>query len=506
MIIQSLKSHNSLRELVRVVNFDERQAIGAEVSEKNDIVPALPLELILQIFSYLHILDTWSLQLVGTRWRRVLSSERFIRASLSRWDTHDPSDSARSVQEIARHSISDRIRHMRAVRREGPFSVTILDDTGTGLQGPQPQLSQRRLDFKGHRIAYVSSQPGNGDTVIVRDLISGAASMLRGEARERIMSVVLTTTLVAFVTFEGCLYVTEFFDHMFLRKTSRIQLPSSRVRGCSGDRGTIALAMGGELHDTTYITDILLYDAESQRLKSLPVGSIYKKLAGNVRSLNSCVLLVDSDLEVIDVFTLMLDMGAVPGRSDGNKNLRIRHIRISLEGNWLCANSWDHPLPFDISVRSAHFTMAPPQPTGYKGLFRLEVGELPFMGSLPIRLKFDVFFEIQSATFMPTDSDNSEDLVAKIGEGAVDDMRRSRLSEKMPSTLHAQWKGHAMTQLGDGDSWLDYMSLMNETFLVNLQVNHQLTQRSRIQAFCFDENVQMHGARSTGLWKSGSAS
>ena len=485
---------------MNTVDFNERQSIGAAVSEKNDIIPALPLELILQIFDYLHILSPWSLQLVGRRWRKVLYSEDFLRATLCRWDTHDPSDSFRSVDDISRDSIQDRIRHMQAIRLGKPFLVTTLDDTGTGLQGPQPQLSQQRLDFRGHRIAYISSQSGDGDTVIVRDLISGAASMLRGEARERIMSVVLTTTLVAFVTFEGCLYVTEFSDHMFLRKTSRVKLPSARVRGSSGSGEIVALAMGGDLYESTYIAEVLIYNARVQRLTSLPVGSMYKKIGGNVRSLNSCTLKVNNANNTIDVFTLTLAMGAVPGRSDADKSIQIRHIRLSFGGQLLSVGSWEHALPFETSVRSAHFTMTPLQPTGYRGISRLQVGELPILGGLPIGLKFDVLFDIQTATFSSNDCNMEGNLAAKIGQPATEEMRRSKAATGIPETLQPQWKGRVLdlqqrTSVPN-ENWIDYMALMNDTFLVSLQVNELQMQRSRIKVFCFDENVQMHGSRS----------
>lgn len=176
---------------MQTLDFEERWVLSAAVSENNDLIPSLPLELRLQVFSYLPLLDAWSLQSVNRQWSRVLSSKEFLRATLSRWDTHDPSDSGRCKEAVATDSIRNRIRHMLAIQLGRPFSVTRIDDAGTGLQGPRPQLSHRRLELKGNLIAYVSSKPEDGDSVIVRDLITGTEITLRGEARERILSVSL---------------------------------------------------------------------------------------------------------------------------------------------------------------------------------------------------------------------------------------------------------------------------------------------------------------------------
>lgn len=190
---------------------------------------------------------------------------------------------------------------MQAVKLRVPLYEKIINDTGTGLQGPQPKLSQRRLDFKGRRIAYISSHQGQGDAVVVHDLINGEERKLRGEARERILLVVLTTTLVAFVTFEGCLYVWQFRSPP--NEMSRIQLPSSQVRAAGGDGLTVALAMGGR-HGGLYVGSVLLYNAENG-LKRFVVEEQCWILQKNLRNLNSCGVLVDSEKKTVDIFSLM---------------------------------------------------------------------------------------------------------------------------------------------------------------------------------------------------------
>lgn len=102
-----------LRQLVQTLDYGERQAACALFQSRNDIVMRLPFELLLELFSHLDLRDAWTLQLVNREWRQKLSSDRFLRATLSRWDTHDPTDSARSQKILANETTRSKTRHCK---------------------------------------------------------------------------------------------------------------------------------------------------------------------------------------------------------------------------------------------------------------------------------------------------------------------------------------------------------------------------------------------------------
>lgn len=104
-----------LHQLVQTLDYDERQTAYALLQHRNDILTRLPVELILEVFHYLDLTDTWKLQLVNRRWRQVLASEQFLRATLARWDTHAHSDSARTSESVAGDTTCEKIQHSEFV-------------------------------------------------------------------------------------------------------------------------------------------------------------------------------------------------------------------------------------------------------------------------------------------------------------------------------------------------------------------------------------------------------
>ena len=467
----------------------ELQAVNAAVSEKNDIVPALPLELILQIFSHLHIQDAWSLQLVNRKWHKTLSSEVFLRTALARWDTHDPSDSGRSVDAIAKDTIRDRDRHMHALKHARPFTVAHIEDSGSVLPGLHPQLSQSKFDLKGDLVAYISSQFGNGDAVVIRNLITGALSTLRGDARERILSVILTTSVVAFVTFDGCLYVAQLSDKTHWPSTTRIQLPSSLVRGSGGHNGTVVLAMGETGSGSGHVTEVLIYDATERRLRSLPLVHTQQQREGNVQTLGSCSVLVDSNTSTIDVLTLALPLEPSLGRRYKYHNLQLNHQRISFEGEMLCADMRRGTLESNIYDQT-RIMMAPPQPTGYAGLYRLQVGESSFTGP-STEMKLHFLFDVKDGSFVHSDSCRTPCVLG------FTDVEQIEAIEDAPDAC-VTWKDTALALMpNECTHWNKYGTLINDTFLVCLDFGTNHMPGPRIRVFCFDEKVHMQGARST---------
>ena len=467
-------------------------------SRKNDLVPTLPPELLLHVFSYLPIEDAWSLQRVNRRWREALSSDQLLRAALSKLNTHDPSQSGRHADSIARDTIHDRIRHMQSLKFGKPFSVVEFDDTGTGLQGPHPQLSHRRLDLKGKNIAHVSSKPGVGDTVILRDLESGSERIYCGKARERILTVALSNELMVFLTFDGYLYVVSLSEP---ERQTQHKLPSAHVRALGIDGSVAAIAMVET--GSTHVKHLLVFNNTLNTFQQFSLESFPVESARDRQSLNSFSLLVDCRQEVIDLFTLAI------WHDEPDRDMEIVQARTDFAGHFLC---WSvgtvYRMQEDEHVRSSHLTMAPPVPLGYRNQFRIQVGEIPLLGGLPMRLKGDKIFDALDCGIDPDQA----------VEGFLDNRwtRRpqrweiadsSNLSDELVEhgCLYAQWRTlglRATHDSAEGD-WLEYYSLMNDTFLVSLEINADRVQHSRIRVFCFDPRFNLRNGRSTEFWDDG---
>ena len=430
---------------------------------------------------------------MSRHWRERLSSDDLTRAAISRWQTHDPSDSARPWDLEDATNTRKHVRHMQAQICKKPYSRLVFNDTGTVQDSPHRNIWQRRLDLKSRRIAYISSRRGQGDAVAVHDLITGASWALRGEARERIMYVVLTSTLVAFITYDGCLYYSIFAGATSLEEARRIRLPSSLVRACGAHRDRIVVAMGGELDNRPYVSEVLFFNATDMRLSSLEVKSIFALLEGDSERLYACGVIVDRDRETVDVFTLAYTETTRSGTT--TKNLQMLHVRISTKGNkahleysarqGICTGLNRHLL----------FTIAHPAPTGVQGQYRIEVCQSAFINELPLRHTVDVLFDIEQARMLPIPEPKGppphESYMARTPNRALEDL----------ITPSAVWKGRTYRPASTEFEWCEYAYLMNDTFLMSLEVNKEFQARSRIRVFCYDERVSMAGGRSTGLWE-----
>ncbi|KAK5169468.1 uncharacterized protein LTR77_005444 [Saxophila tyrrhenica] len=490
----------ALHQLVQSLEYGDRQAACAFIHAKNDILPRLPLELALGIFDHLNLFDAWRLQLVNRRWRNLLSSERFMRATLARWESHDPNDSARGPDEVARESIRDKIRHMRALLDGKPYTYTTFRDTGVADPEHPPRQPHCVMDLKGDKLAYISSKPEDGDTVIIRNLITGAASMLRSDGRDQIMTIALTTKAVALVTYTGCMYVTEFSDHLFLKETRRVQLPSSRIQAVSGHDKTFVLAMGpngsaGDVHEAS----VLVYDAELNHLQGFAVKTSRppqdKELDAKL-VLCSRGLIVDSNQKTIDLFTLASDcLDAVRDKYEISC-LVIMHHRVSFTGSLIDGKqgrAWFHRLTPKVYSRERAFIMFPPQPSGNKNEYLLRIGEKRMTSRVDsLRLRAGVAFDRQGVTWPLRDNVRRQRSLWNL---TLD--RPVRGQAGTAEKFHAEWKGLTI----DGITNLErheVAAVMNDTFLANLQVSESETQATRLQVFCFDENVYMYGAQDFG--------
>ena len=491
---------NSLQKLVQTLNRNERKVVSEAIARKDDPFSGLPFELLLQIFSHLDCLKAWALQRVCKRWHKILSSDDFLRSALSRWQTHHPSDSARSVELISHDQIQNETRHMRALLFGDPFTFAVVTGTGPGLSGGHAWLSPQKLDFKGRRIAYISSHQNQGDAVFVRDLVDGKVRVLRGEAREQIMAVVLTTTLVAFVTFEGYLYYMKLLEPG--DKILRRRLPSCRIRAWGGADGIIALADGGDRHDSPSVTQVLLLDAENSRLRSVEVKAKFKDLEGGGRKLNSCSLLINSIEETIDIFSLMTSRSMPPKPNAPPTSLDVVHLRTSYSGEILCSNLWQERTQLSPSFQNYDFTMSHPTATGYMNRYRIQVCQGQYMGDLPLQRKFDLIFDIERANFLR--DENVEWFRCHYRFGVNRDYKEVDglwVTPEKLTDMYALWKGRLHKPYSRESLYREYMHYMNDTFMVILEVNVYNSTTSRIRIFCYDEQLGMVGAHSTGLWK-----
>ena len=314
------------------------------------------------------------------------------------------------------------------------------------------------------------------------------------------MSVILTTTVVAFLTGKGHLYTTEFTDNLLLRETSRTKLPSSQLRGASGREGTIVLAMGAPMQGEAMITEILIYETTIQRLRSFRVCDACQSQGGSVRSVMNCSVLVNSN-RTIDIFNLILERN----RAHEVSEMSLSSIRVSAtDGEVLKKDRFFPPPVFKKSYSTGHFGMFPPRPTGRKGQFQSLVTEQPSRRlSEPIRVKHIAHFDTDRAVFVDPDQD------AVLRQTAIDDhgVRPLLSSSPLQGERHyVRWKDLAVVRIQDSQDWAQHIALMNDTFLLSVETIMRGTgltepreERCRIRVFCFDGNFKMRGAVSTGF-------
>lgn len=221
---------------------DERLAMSALISQRNDPLAVLPTELIVKILCHLPIFAPWQLQAVNKTWQSLLSSDDISRAALGRWDTHDASDSSQSSTQVAHEAVKNRLRHVRALRGGRPFSVSQIRCELPSLPWPSLQI----LALKGSRLAYVCASTANGHSLVVKDLTTGTVMTLRGDAREAIGGLALGSDLVAFATHAGKVYARDLADTM--SSTRSVRLPSAAVAAMHVDQRVVGLLLNrGEL-------------------------------------------------------------------------------------------------------------------------------------------------------------------------------------------------------------------------------------------------------------------
>lgn len=227
----------SLQQLVDQMTFDERRAVTAMVSKRNDPMAVLSLDLIIEIMSHLPVFESWRLQVVGKRWRTLLSSETMLRASLVGWETHSVSDCAKIPHQAEKESIRTKVRHIQAVRLGCPFSFHRMLYKPPTIIRPSEQV----IALKGSRLAWISAAAREGHSVLVKHLVTGDLTTIRGDARETINNICLGANVLAFVTYSGKLYAQDLSDP--INPPRSVRLPSATAHAMYVDEWMVGMLL-----------------------------------------------------------------------------------------------------------------------------------------------------------------------------------------------------------------------------------------------------------------------
>ena len=363
--------------------------------------------------------------------------------------------------------------------------------------------------MKGAKIAYISSRFPERDAVVLRDLVTGSMSLFHGDSlNSAIHSLTLSTELIAYVTSNEYLHVARFTEPVW---STRHPLPSAQVRALGADDSTVAVAIGENGCNVLQVAEILLFDAKSHQSRTIEIALESKDISehfwgGDRQSQNSCSILVDSRKEVVDIFSLLVYEEACGLR---RSYLEILHLRVTFAGENVNKETWcDVRHDDDGYEPSSQYTMAPPAPSGYRGQYRIQVGEIPLEGGLPLHLQFDTFFDADK-----NNDDYDEDWTETCGfinnerevqPTAYEAAESPYRCDQILDNVNARWKGLAIQATEQpNNKWLEHHSLMNDTFLVSLEVCATRMEHSRVRVFCFDPKVDLHGGRSTRFWKDG---
>jgi hypothetical protein len=318
------------------------------ISEARDPFHNLPNELLIQVFGFLHPFEVWAKRVICRRWNDVLSSDVFTKAAIVSFATHDPEDSALDLRTCTNASPSLALRHITALRNGRPFSCVYFDDEFAFLPNRYPIAHQLRL--KGKRIAYLrgDAETGQGNTVVVRDLVTGAMNTVCGDAREKVVSIELTSDIVALFTYTGTVCIAPLLDPNASR--AQVRLPSASIVATGAHRGSVACLLKASTAFTAVIHDSKLRKSMSFNLENLHGGD---------EAVDCYAILVDAHKQVADFFSVT--------KQKLESTLCVRISRYSWAGECTTRTSlviW-HGLQ-DIS----YAFLASMQPAGERGLYQ----------------------------------------------------------------------------------------------------------------------------------------
>ncbi|KAF2167921.1 hypothetical protein M409DRAFT_22067 [Zasmidium cellare ATCC 36951] len=369
-----------LEALVDDLTVEERRAVSTFLCRKNDPLHILPIEVVIQITTYLRFEDVWRYQSVSRQWRFILSTDEVLKSAVARWYTHSAEDSARSSGTTPPRA---KAIHIQALRTGLPFTTRIIEAPYKGDRGVDVVTSQVDQSFalKGHRIAYANQPFYDSPYVTVHDLISGEKSHHRTTAREHVCCITLTSTLIAYLNFQGKLYAQSLSDTSL--DPTQLRLPSSSYSAFTADGDFCAIAFEASHEQYT----VALYDHRQQHLKELvfPCPQLHGREDHEVAF--PVAMLLNAKEETIDMFCVrMLAVDEAPRLHD----VYFEHRRYSFAGDELHASHY-HRTAIGPMKRQHHLPCADMHPTGDEGVYLFRASIMyahtkDFQHSLPFNI------------------------------------------------------------------------------------------------------------------------
>jgi hypothetical protein len=525
--------------------------MGKAISDNCDPLNRLPIELVIQIFDYLHPFDVWSLRRICHRWNEQLSSAQLMRAAVDRFATEHPADSALDTRAVANPSLELELRHILALRLALPF--TYVSFPGDALFKNLDSRKMPVIQLKGRYLAHLRyEQSIQGQSVMVRDLVSGHSALFRGQARESLLGFALSTAIIAFVTYTGTLYVASLGD--LAASPSLVRLPSSSIFGMAANGSTVAVLLLNSLEPFVVIYNAGTRKSNSFALEAMKIAAHEKEMRLEMRS-----MAVDEERGTID-FAAITFTGSKA--ENGTIGLSVMVFRFSLAGEYVTHTAWDQQVHGLRGARRANAFLGPLQATGERGLLSMELS-----------YEFDDPVDPSSVVLVPANLTLLYD-EDKMSLKAVHWMvSRHLISDPDDITRPVLWKDrlyratfqagpvpafcvnsrsetgydeldvgpHALTRLKDHSTdppalepHVDYLDqnepmslhsrlwprgvrrryemgqrgcsdflVMNDSFVVTVSVYGE---PADINVACFDERIKLHGAESTKLWEHGAKS
>lgn len=286
-----------------------------------------------------------------------------MRVAVNRFQTQDPEDSAFDTNTNAPSSLALSLRLVLSQRRARPITYVSFD--AKFAVHPELRTAIPQFQLKGRHFAYL---PGNHEArkstkILVRDLTTGSITPISGQAREKIMGLVLTTDIVAFATFTGMLYTVSLSDMVASLQVTR--LPSSSIVTIDADRGYVVCVLK-TINEMTAV----IYDATSRRSSSFALETSHN----DEPDVSVRTVLIDSRAGTIDVVSV--------GEPGPTSTLRVGVSRYTLLGERTAHTVWERRI-FVVERMSVH--LGPAHPTGERGLYQMELSIDPYPGSGSMR-------------------------------------------------------------------------------------------------------------------------
>ncbi len=165
---------------------------------QHDIIGNLPIELVVAIFKELDLIAPLVCRRVCVRWRDLLNGE-CQRSLLRRWVSPNDPPLEGEAALTPLEACYLRAEHVQAVMNFRPFQIARY----LRLDHTDPSSALRGYDFAVDTFAWIRERSPGEMTVTCRNFRTGQEDEFRGEGREAIMGLALTSKLVGFLTFSG---------------------------------------------------------------------------------------------------------------------------------------------------------------------------------------------------------------------------------------------------------------------------------------------------------------